>query len=60
VPYTEQTLVANIEPEIVTYDNGIFTVPHGVEEFSFTDNDLLWVFVYENEEWVLHEYVEYP
>ena len=59
VSYTEITLVANIQPGTVTFENNEFTVPGGVEEFSFEDDGQTWVFIYESEEWVLYEHVEY-
>ena len=59
VSYTEITLVTNIQPGTVTFENNEFTVPGGVEEFSFEDDGETWVFKYESEEWVLYEHVEY-
>ena len=40
VSYTEITLVTDIEPNTVTFENNEFVVPGGVEEFSFKDDGM--------------------
>lgn len=37
VTYTEETIVDDIVPDSVTYNDGKFTVPYGTTEFTFTD-----------------------
>ena len=39
VAYTEVTTVDDIAPDSITYADGEFTVPYGITEFTFTDND---------------------
>ena len=59
VSYVATGAITDIEPDSVIYDTDRFLVPLGVEEFSFKDDGVTYVFKYENGEWNLYEHVEY-
>jgi uncharacterized protein (TIGR02145 family) len=53
IPYVPQTVVSDIDPGIVLHYNNNFHVPLDISEFSFTDNDFVFIYILIGNEWIL-------